>query len=294
MKPSSPLAPGRFEWRGLLEGRLPPTPGFAERLRAAERQANAQGLPVELELDGGRFGLLARLEPRDFDPSQEQPSEQIGLWLEELLRAFPDRERRELSSTLRSSEQVGSEVREVHFGLDPRRGLEALARTRSAAGQPLALPRRLHPLWRVWLPIAGLVLLSLAWRLGFGNPTPALPRIELSAQDFVGVLTLKASGIDAESRRLYMELEPSPIALGGRSAWLEASAAPDRRTELAFQALIAGQGQLRWSAQPGAVPLAQPVPLDALWTGFGARIELALPDLPALPEGARWSVSLGF
>jgi hypothetical protein len=169
-----------------------------------------------------------------------------------------------------------------------------VTRTRPVGRQPERLRRPIHPLLRTWLPLAGLVVLLLGWRLGWLWPAAPLPAVQIVASDFAGILTLTNSGVTQEPPSLWLELEPTESSLGGRSAWLAAGVAPDRRTELAFRALIAGQAQLRWSDASGALLGIQPVALDRLWGGGGARVEVPWPALPASSPPGAIEVRLSF
>ena len=310
MSPAA-AAPARFELRGLVEGRLPPLPGSVERLRELERRAREAGFQLELEIDGGRFGFLARGGARDFDARAERPAEALETWLRELLRSLPEGERAELSSTLRAELTEGGQRSEVLFAVEPRRGLVCLERS-APAPEPAPQPKR--PRWTKGVQgaaILALAVLFVLWqplwpppmrapgeRLGgfrsepigaAANGVPAngasaapgrgqagsqLP-FPLEAGDFAGVLELRAFGLEGRPARLWLEL--APVMAGDREAWIQAPAMADRRQELARGALIAGSAQLRWFDASGRLLERRALPLEALWSGQAMRLSLPWP-----------------
>lgn len=314
MSPAAP-APGRFELRGLVEGRVPPLPGSAERLRALERRAREAGFGLELAIDGGRFGFLARGGPRSFDPQAERPAEALEAWLRDLHGSLPEGERDELSSTLRAELLEDQQQSEILFALEPRRGLVCLERSGPARKPDPGAPRRRWSKRAQGLAIAGLAALFVLWQ-AFG---PALPRgpleplgglrseelpggaadpaaasaapppFELGADDFAGVLDLRAAGLEGRPARLWLEL--APLLTGDRDAWLALPPDSLRRVELARTALIAGRAELRWFDASGRLVERRALPLEALWAGRPMRLSLPWPaGLPT--RGLRLSLGL--
>jgi hypothetical protein len=315
MSPAA-AAPARFELRGLVEGRLPPLPGSAERLRELERRAREAGFQLELEIDGGRFGFLARGGARGFDAREERPAEALEAWLRELLSSLPEGERAELSSTLRAELIEGRERSELLFSLEPRRGLVCLERS-SPAPEPAPRPRRprwtkgaqgaailaLAVLFVLWQPLWPPAVRAPGERLGGfrsepigaaanGVPANGVPANGASAAPGRGQAgsqlpfpleagdfagVLELRAFGLEGRPVRLWLELAPVLAGDRAAWLAAPAMADRRQELARGALIAGSAQLRWFDASGRLLERRALPLEALWSGQAMRLSLPWP-----------------
>lgn len=123
---------------GLLEGRLPKTPGAEERLREWQSFARSHKLGFNLQLEGGTFSLLAEstaVPVEDFGPV---PSETVREALEQFLRIFPSEARRTVTSTVRSVEyRKGAEAQTLYL-VGPEGTIQVRERTLSTTTREAA------------------------------------------------------------------------------------------------------------------------------------------------------------
>ena len=89
---------------GLLEGKLPPTPDAADRLREWIRDVRSLGVRFSLDIEGGAFSILPENRPISVSAFGEAPADAIVNALNQLLKVFPVGQRGQLFSTLRSVE----------------------------------------------------------------------------------------------------------------------------------------------------------------------------------------------
>lgn len=89
---------------GLIEGKLPDTPGAEQLLREWIEFAAGASLKFSLELEGASFNILAANTPIAAGPLGPKPAVQIAGTLAELLKVFPPGQGHGAFSTLRSVE----------------------------------------------------------------------------------------------------------------------------------------------------------------------------------------------
>ncbi len=246
---------GRITFDGLVEGRMPADARLAELLRAWTEKAQRDGLVLDLEIEGGRFGLLAGTEPASARQLGDVPSARVRELLERLVALFPDKSDCAFFSTLRSVEtRPGREVQTVYVirpdgtVQTPERVLEAptipperaARRRRSARAVTVALL-----LLAVGLG-AGLVLQGIA---GDGRPAPRfalsaadLDALEVNAGAFGPFLAPVDRAIGAGGHTLSITLIRKAAWPKDEAAWARAyeEAAADPRRRVALDALLRG------------------------------------------------------
>ncbi len=146
---------------GLLEGKVPPTPGAAERLREWIVGVRSIGIRFNLDVEGGAFSIMPENRPISVSGFGGDPGDAIVSVLDELLKVFPTGQRAQLFSTLRSVEyRRGTEVQTI-YGLAADGGFEA--RERVVDAKTTAPPEPLTRKDRLRMIGTGAVLLVLAF-----------------------------------------------------------------------------------------------------------------------------------
>lgn len=269
---------------GLLEGRIPPTPDFPERLERFEREARAVGLHLALEVDGGRFGFLGDEVLRAWPELGAEPEQVLAEQLEDLLRAFPDRS--SLFSTLRTTQTRGTARIRTLFAVRPDGSIEQ-AQERDVLEAPLRLssaPSRL----RTWLPptlvalgLGGAYvgdLLGLRTQFLAASQLRAAPTIEsVEVVDFGQAIELVDFEVTGTPPHLLLRLRRgSEFPAGGR-ADLQAQTAGEETLgrRLITEALAGGVGRLSVFDGRGAGLEVLSIPIGGLFEE--ETIEVLLP-----------------
>jgi len=158
----APRIEGTFGLEGLIEGRLPPDPEAAKRLRDWVDAVAQLGLEVQLEVEGGSFSFLAgdsRVLASTLGP---RPAERVRDLVEQLARSFDDPAAAGLFSTLRSVEvRPGAEIQTV-YAIHADGSVEAPEREVEAVTTPPAAPTSA----RDWVKVAAVSVVLLAALLG--------------------------------------------------------------------------------------------------------------------------------
>lgn len=209
----SPSSSATLQLAGLLEGRVPPTPDFPERLERFEREARAAGFHLKLELDGGRFGLLGDDVARAWPDLAPEPEQDLAERIEDLLHAFPDRS--SLFSTLRSTTTRGTSRTRTLFAVRPDGRVER-AEERDVLDRPVEVSkppsraRAIAPLALALLGLGGAFafdVLGVRTRvISFYLPFTAWRVTAVDLEDFGDTIELEGFRIETTPMRVTMSL----------------------------------------------------------------------------------------
>ncbi|MEX0655136.1 MAG: hypothetical protein WD534_00250 [Phycisphaeraceae bacterium] len=237
---------------GMLEGRLPDDPDLAERLSQWGRFAREQGLPVTVEVAGGRFNVLADPAPIPAAPYAPEPSDFIAGLLDQLLKHFPAASVPHLFSTLRSSAwQPGEEIQTIYLiGPDGR----VRAEQRTVAAQTVAPRQAMSRRTRAKLGLAGAAVALLlvgvlalvpgvrqmiAQTLSTMRPLDATT-VQVEAEAFEGLFHVQAVDTTRRGKWLVLQFQRDEAAPQSLAAIDEASRQADLPRRLALEALARG------------------------------------------------------
>ncbi len=280
----SPNSSATLQLAGLLEGRIPPTPDFPERLERFEQEAQAAGLHLKLELDGGRFGLLGDNVARAWPDLAPEPEQDLAERIEDLLFAFPDRSN--LYSTLRSTTTRGISRTRTLFAMRPDGRIERVEE-RDVLDQPVALktaPSRLRAAAPLALTVLGLGGAFAFDVLGVRSQVRAIyspfePWMihAIDLEDFGGTIELGGFQVQGTPAQATMSLRRGPEFPAGSRAELlsEPEAFSTLEERLAIEALVRGRARLVGIRPDGSLTEEISLSIDGLFEN--GLTELVLP-----------------
>ncbi len=208
----TPKTEGTLIVDGLLEGKLPPSPEAAERLRQWVCSAAEVGLVFSVEIDGGSFSLLADTKPIAADPLGTDPAAKIADLLDGLLEVFPLPQRQHVNSTLRTKEyRRGQEVQTL-FAVGSDGAVEMQERVVEAQTIAPPRPRTRKEIVRLVLLGVAVVLLVLLVSSIFVDYPALLDRV------IEGVTPFDADSLQVDTGSFgdYLTVEAKERADGGK------------------------------------------------------------------------------
>lgn len=280
----SPSSSATLQLAGLLEGRIPPTPDFPERLQRFEQEARAAGLYLKLEIDGGRFGLLGDDVTRTWPDLAPEPEQDLAERIEDLLLAFPDRS--SLYSTLRSTTTRGTLRTRTLFAVRPDGRVER-AEERDVLDHSVVVataPSRLRtaaPLVLAALGLSGAFafdVLGVRSRvLEFYSPFEEWKVSAVDLEAFGGTIELDGLRIEGTPTRVTLSLRRGPKF--PRESRAELLSRPESSStlgeRLVIEALVRGRARLVGVHPDGSATEEFSLPIDGLFESD--IIELVLP-----------------
>ena len=280
-----------FALAGLLEGRIPPTPDFPERLERFAEQARQNGLHGTLELDGGRFGFLGDGQVRALPGVGHAPEDKLGELVEDLLQRFPETERATVFSTLRTTERDGSARVRTLIAVRPDGAVERVSErdVLDEEDDPVPAGRR------SWTALALAAFLLAAAGLWFDalGVRSAVAGAVLGASggtafdafdggDWGGVLSVEGVSIGGSPPAVQLVLARGPEFPEGTHEDLLAAPVPFgiAHAELLGRAALArGEGRLEFTDADGALLAERPVSLLGLFDDPGCSVEVPWPPV---------------
>ncbi|MEZ5978569.1 MAG: hypothetical protein R3F34_10155 [Planctomycetota bacterium] len=267
---------GRCRIEGLLEGPLPPVPGFREYLENWTRELERRGIAVVANVDGGRFDVFAPELDVAIPRVGLSPTDSLADAVRELLDKVPDGERSRVHSTLRTVESGdGVETRTLLAVRSPG-VLERVEDRVAVATAPPIPARRALPSWAPWVVVVVLAAVLaagglLGWFDRLGLPAPIDPtKLHVSSAS----PTVELLGIG-----------PEGPATGAWTVEFRRGVAPARRPSddapaeawLDFVGSARGRGVLEWRDADGRLLRVDPVDLEPVAPGDTGAVRIGPP-----------------
>lgn len=235
---------GTFALDGLVEGGLG---GAGEELRgrllAWADTARAAGLNVSLDVSGDAFSLLGESRPVRASDLGDAPAQRVAALLFDLLKILPVAQRRNVFSTLRSTEyRPGEEVQTI-YAVAPDGSVQTHQRTVSARTE--APPAPLTMKQKVRMGLTGLAVALGVFGLSalFVDYGQLFRRV----RDTVVPLNVEKVQVDTGSFARYLTVEKKALAAessGGRVLVLTLQRTKDFPLKDADLAAASGDGKL--------------------------------------------------
>ena len=146
---------------GLVEGRLPITPGASEKLEKWA-EFGFGGVPVSLKIEGPRFSVLpsdAAVKVSLFKDGDAQQA--IAEALDEMLRIFPPGDRGAVFSTLRSREFKPKQEIQTMYAVAPEGRIAIHSQTVAAETEAPPVPMTRKEFWMQMALGAGIAIILL-------------------------------------------------------------------------------------------------------------------------------------
>lgn len=131
---------GTLQLDGLLEGKINALPDGPNRLAEWVKFAASLGLPFTLEIDGASFSLLAGRQTLRVADLGGEPTETLVNALNQLVKAFPDTQRQEIYSTIRSTEYRPKLEVQTLYAMGPEGKIQPQQRSQAAETTPPPRP----------------------------------------------------------------------------------------------------------------------------------------------------------
>lgn len=201
---------------GLIEGRVPPQPKAADRLKEWAEAGLGKAIRVNMQVDGGRFSAMPDNAPVRAAAMGEHPEDSIAESIEELLRLFPGSERAAVFSTLRSREyKPDKEVQTMYpVGPDGRVAVhqQSVAAKTEAAPTPLNA-KQFAVRAVVGLAVAGAVLFVSSYWVDYrklfrqASGAPQVDKIVISVEPIGMYVTLDGRALNDAGDGLVLTLK---------------------------------------------------------------------------------------
>jgi hypothetical protein len=153
---------GTFFVKGLIEGHL----GSSEVNSEIEKwvqKVSGLGLPFVLEIDGGKFSVLAESNILKASSFTKSPSDLVTLALNDLLKIFPIEKRGDVFSTIHSVEYLPKREIQTLYTVAPIGEIETQDRVLDA--DTVAPPEPLTLRKKIKIAIAGLLIVVFAFSI---------------------------------------------------------------------------------------------------------------------------------
>ena len=278
---------------GLIEGRLPALPGAELKLREWVDFARRANLHLQLEIDGGRFSILADNAVRWSASIGPEPVEVIASALHEMLKVFPPAERGRVGSSLRSIEyRKGQEVQTL-YAIRPDGTVEPQQRRldvhTTAPRPPMSQRERLL----TWL-VGVLVILAAfgvsaifvdyheMWQRLRNQATPlSADAVAVDSTAFELYFTVESRRIGTDGASLVLTLRRKlPLTSESLSAVAATQPAGDLQNRLALEAVARGYVRAELFTADGRFLGAAPVRIAPLRQHETADIAIPLSREP--------------
>jgi hypothetical protein len=281
---TEPTHERRCRIEGLLEGPLPPVPGFAHFLEDWRARLSEQGVSLVVQAHGGRFDVLAPELDLAVPKVGRDPAACLDEALRELVAKVPSGDRVRLHSTLRTVEYGDGLQRRTLFALRETGELVRVEESAEGAPPPLAdfdRPGALH--WTFW---AGLVLVAVVLVMSGprlveqfrGAPLVDVEKVVIDSAP--GGFELVSIGRDP--------LTELPVATIAHTADFATWSAPSSDA-LAFRlAVERGRAVVEWRDEGGALLRVDPLDVGALATETEATVTLLEPPRGAVAARLAW------
>jgi hypothetical protein len=264
---------------GILEGPMPPIPGFAEFLDEWKRGLAQAGIALVVTVDGGRFDVHAPELEIEVPDVGRDPVDTLAEALGVLIARVPDGDRARLHSTLRATVFGRGTQRRTLFALRSPGVLEVVEDRTVAVTAPAPRPdlSRAARHWAFWVTL----VLASALFLTFGPTLSPLGWGELRTLDPAAIELTSAPGGVA-----IVRLDREVGAHGTWYAVLERrTAAPrvappldDAGAWLEWLGTARGRAHLEWRDDTGNVLRVDPIDVSGL--GVGQELMLHVPTPP--------------
>jgi hypothetical protein len=281
---AKPITERRCRIEGLLEGPLPPVPGFAQFLEDWRARLSEQGVSLAVQAHGGRFDVLAPELDLAVPKVGRDPTACLDEALRELVAKVPSGERARLHSTLRTVEYGDGLQRRTLFALRETGDLVRVEESAEGAPPPITdfdRPSALH--WTFW---AGLVLVAVV--LVMSGPRLVEQFRGAPPIDVEKVVIDSAPGGYALVALARDPLTALPVGTVAHTPDLEAWSAPSSDS-LAFRlAVERGRAVIEWRDEGGALLRVDPLDVGALATETEATVTLLEPPSGAVAARLAW------